>query len=354
MKKATRLVLLAGAVVFAFSGCSAISSLFGTDTDGAPVHDLVSTLRDIEQPGVLEEPEVVDPESEPVQDGDYLCTTTRYRATAEYDELLVLDPTTDVIYPGAILKGESIETGEYIPVIADRAPMTISVSLENLSGDVSRTIAEPKLSTVRQAIREILNQGTTGATPAHMTFVKERVYSEEHLRLSLGAHYNYSSGVADVRTSFGFDNETTRTRILVKFLQKYYTIDMDPPASADELFGGAVAAEDFGAATPVYVSTVTFGRLVLFAIESGSEYEEVSAALDAAFSSGAHSGDLQLSVEHERLLRSSSIKGTIIGGSGSDAAGTINGLDARRGFSSREETTPKTRPAHRFPTNYGS
>jgi thiol-activated cytolysin len=71
---------------------------------------------------------------------------------------------------------------------------------------------------------------------------------------------------------------------------------------------------------------------VLFAIESSEEYEEVSAALDAAFSSGAHSGDLQVSVEQERLLRSSSIKGTIIGGSGSDAAGTINGLDAMETF----------------------
>ena len=85
----------------------------------------------------------------------------RYKAAPGYDELFLMDPITDVIYPGAIIKGEIIPTGEYIPIIADRKPVTISVSLQEIAGSPS-TVDEPKLSTVREALNNIL-RGSGGS-----------------------------------------------------------------------------------------------------------------------------------------------------------------------------------------------
>ena len=81
-----------------------------------------------------------------------------------------MDPKSDVIFPGAIVKGESITTGEYIPIITDRSPINISVSLQNISGNPSRTVENPSLSSVRTAINEIMWSDVTGATPANILF----------------------------------------------------------------------------------------------------------------------------------------------------------------------------------------
>ena len=48
-----------------------------------------------------------------------------YEAAAGYDEQIVLNPQTDVIYPGALVKGESILDGTYTLIPAKRSPITI-------------------------------------------------------------------------------------------------------------------------------------------------------------------------------------------------------------------------------------
>ncbi len=50
------------------------------------------------------------------QDQEYDYTISYYSAAAGYDEQIVLNPQTDVIYPGALIKGESILDGSYLPI----------------------------------------------------------------------------------------------------------------------------------------------------------------------------------------------------------------------------------------------
>ena len=79
----------------------------------------------------------------------------------------------DVIYPGAMLKGESIPTGEYIGINGGRAPITLSVSLENLNGKPSTIINNPRIDTVREGVKDMLQQGVTGSTAAKINFTTE-------------------------------------------------------------------------------------------------------------------------------------------------------------------------------------
>ena len=71
---------------------------------------------------------------------------------------------TDVLWPGAIIDAATIPTGDYVPIVAPRKPLTISVSLINIAGAKSRTVQDPKLSTMRESIASILAQEVTGAT----------------------------------------------------------------------------------------------------------------------------------------------------------------------------------------------
>jgi len=234
-------------------------------------------------------------------------------------EMLALDPTSDVIYPGAMLKGETIPTGEYVPIVTDRSKITLSVSLTNISGSPVVIIDNPKLSSVREGIKRILDQEVTGATPARINFEITQVYSQEQLNLALGA--NYRSAATKVSSSFNFEQSTFSNKFVLKYLQVYYTIDMDLPAEPSDLFKRLPDINSLGSTAPVFVSTVTYGRMILYTIESNYSKTEIDAAFSASFASGGGTID----AEYQKIISESSIKALVIGGSGEDAAQVVNG-----------------------------
>lgn len=316
MKKISALII---SVFLLLSACNK------NEIDSEEFNELVRALEYLDQPDEIPVPVEIEVIDSAETSGDYVCSVKRYKAAPGYDELFLMDPTTDVIYPGAIIKGESIPTGEYIPVVADRKPMTISVSLQNIAGSPSRTIEEPKLSTVREALNDILSADVTGATPAKVSFEIEEVYSEQ--QLSIAVQGNYQNSFVDVAGSFDFTRQDIRSRLVVKFLQIYYTVDMDLPQNPDDLFDELPSMESLGSTSPLYVSTVTYGRMVLFTVESTYSSTEINAALNAAFNSGVQSGSISVDAHYQKIIDNSTMKAFILGGSGSSAVQSVNGIE---------------------------
>ena len=48
-----------------------------------------------------------------------------------------MDPTSDVIYPGSILDGNSVAEGSYRQIVLERGPLTISTDFPNIVGMLS-------------------------------------------------------------------------------------------------------------------------------------------------------------------------------------------------------------------------
>ncbi|NJN26456.1 MAG: hypothetical protein HC819_11005 [Cyclobacteriaceae bacterium] len=281
----------------------------------------VDGMTQFEQPQELSEPQKLS-EEPPAQDQNNTtleCYTANYKAAPGFDEMLALDPTSDVIYPGALVIGESIPTGEYLPLVAERDSITLSISLENLSGSPVVKIGDPKLSTVREGVKKILDQEVTGGTPAKINYSISQVHTKEQLNLALGA--NYRSAATKVSASFDFESTSYTNKFVMKFLQVYYTIDMDLPRNPSDLFTKLPDPALLGATSPVYVSTVTYGRMILYTMETNYTKTEV----DAAFSASFGSSDGSINAEYEKVFRESSIKALVIGGSGAEAAKTIKG-----------------------------
>jgi len=327
---------LVTAMAILAAGAFAYATYFGVAPSYPEIDKKLVALPKLKQEKPSPETKVGNPTEETTSDS--IVQTQKYKVAAEYNELLVMDPSTDVIYPGALIKGETIGTGEYTPIVVDRQPITISASLENIEGNISRKIENPKLSTVREAVKEILNQKVTGATPARVTFKVHEVHSSEQLKLAIGANYSYSGGFsADIKGSFNFNTSENKSRYLVKFMQAYYSLDMDSPKNPTEVFANPKELNFtmLGSVSPMYVSSVTYGRMAMFSVESSASKMELKAALDAAFEAGAHSGGVQIDSSYETTLSESTITGTIIGGSGQDAANTVSGLSGMMAYISK-------------------
>jgi len=95
---------------------------------------------------------------------------------------------------------------------------------------------------------------------------------------------------------------------------------------------------------PTYVSSVTYGRIVYFAVTSNFSSEELRAALEFGFAAGAVDVDGSVSLTHSEVLSESQITAFILGGDGTVAVQAIQGADGIAQFLSSGGTYSPTSP----------
>ncbi|MBA3456514.1 MAG: thiol-activated cytolysin family protein [Deltaproteobacteria bacterium] len=271
-------------------------------------------------------------QSAEASEGDYSCTTQNLKETRQYDRIVAYAANSDSMYPGSIVSADSVLTGLFTQIVMPRASATISVSLENLAGGKTAQIAEPSLSAYRDALSSILDTEITGSTPANLYSEIEEVHTKEQLDMALGVQASWGLGLASLKTSFDFSKTETRSRYVVKYTQAYYTVDLDAPASPSALFAPTTTLAEVQekmdeTRPPVYVSSVTYGRMVLFTFESEYSATEMGAALEFAYSGGVDvKGDV--SVTYKDMISKSKITAFILGGDAGTAVRTIDSYES--------------------------
>jgi len=264
------------------------------------------------------------------QEGESYCTYTTFAETGHFDDFIAFQPNSATLWPGVIVRGKDAEQGLLAPIGVELAPVRFSVSLENIEGSPVGDMAEPSLSSFREERNRILSSDITGATPAALDFQVTEVNSESQLSLALGASVSWPGG-GDIAASFDFSSTERRTKLLVNFTQAYYTIDVDTHAQPSAFFAPSVSIEDVepwadAVSPPLYVQSITYGRRVIFSIETNEEASAVEAALLATYST-AVKVSVDVSAEQRRILEESSIRAFVVGGSGTDATGAIHGFE---------------------------
>ena len=230
----------------------------------------------------------------------YKITTTKYKAAATYDTNVLLNPSTDVIYPGSVLLGESIDDGSYTEIVSGtKRPVTISFDLSGVkdssgnAGVVSGSIV-PSLSSYRGLKNKILAQSVPKQTSTY-SMEKTEIHSEEEMNLKVNAGASFSGGIyeASIKAGFSYDKSNTTNKLMIKFMQTFYTVDVDQGS-------GTFLYDDFDVSAfhgyrPVYVSSIAYGRLAYLTIESTQSITDIEANLDAAFKAGGTSADVSVS-----------------------------------------------------------
>ena len=272
------------------------------------------------------------------QEGEYFCSYRRFSETTLLDDFIALQPNSATLWPGSVVHGQDAHNGLLTPLGLSQAPVTFSVSLENLGGSPVGRMDAPSLSSFREERNRILSADVAGATPAALRFEMVEVHSASQLALALRAGASWP-GLADIEAGFDFNSQQSLTRILVDFVQAYYTIDVDAPQRPSAFFDPGVTAEEVAARVgagdpPVYVQSVTFGRRAVFSVETSEAASEMQAALEAAYT-GIASGfgaSVEMSAEHRRRIEESRIRAVVFGGSGAEAATLIDGVEALTDF----------------------
>lgn len=251
------------------------------------------------------------------------CTQQDFHAEAGYSELAAMDPTTSVIYTGCLVDGDTWSSGAYRTLIGNRKAVYISTSAPT-DGSPKELVEHPEqISSYREAYNKLIARTTIGA-PADVKFDVQEIYSKEQANMLAGAHFD-GWGVK-VSASYNEGSSTTKSRVLVRFVQKYYSIDMDDPAQPCEMFDTLPDLSDFGK-SPLYISSVVYGRIAYFMAESTEKVDSLKWAINASYNGTIAGGGANVESNALNILKNSSIKGFIVGGDGDAAVKTINGFE---------------------------
>ena len=287
----------------------------------------------IEDAGAFEQEDDSYSESEPEEfeetsGGDlYFCTRKTVNITESYSDYPQFDPNTQVIFPGNLLQGNTLNNATPSSIPVERGPGTVVITLVNGASSASRDLDAVRLGNVYDAMNEIIADNP-GDLPARTTYSMERITSRQQLGVALRAEY--SSLTTDVRGSFSYNEDVSYNRYLVRLTQSYYTIAFEAPTDPSDFFGEGVTADQLSnyvqpGNPAAYVSSVTYGRIFYLLIQSTDSHQEMRASIDASFDGAVASGSIGGDAKYVKELSSVQISGYAIGGDANQAAGALTG-----------------------------
>ncbi|MEO9873031.1 thiol-activated cytolysin family protein [Ekhidna sp.] len=316
--------------------------------------DLTAILSDAgkTEPLGADKDEIVETSNE-IENG-FRYTYEKHDVTDNIESIVYLGLNDDIIWPGSIVKGERAHDFIYEPILLDRAPLTLSISLESSStGEgITQEVQSPKLSTVRQGISDLIKKAVTSETkvPAKVDFKYERMYSQSQMDVFVGADVSYGAG--SLNTKFDWKSSSEKTRVVAKYTQIYYSIDIDAPATPNDLFAPDISEEEAikaipSGSAPLYVSSVSYGMMALMFIESDYTEETIDQALDVAYGKGDLEAEIEVGLTSKNVLERSSISIVVYGGSTAGLndlekglSGFLNVINGSKQFSSDSPGVP--------------
>lgn len=250
------------------------------------------------------------------------CNFVQVTKTSVFDEQILLDPLSDLMYLGSVIDANSLTNGTYQPVTPiTTSDINISLNLLGVQGAVAATI-QPQLSTYRQTLNNLLNQTIVGEQPGDMTFTVNQIYSEDQLKQAIGGGFSLGK-LVDIKANYDFNSTDSKTRTVAKFVQKYFTADMDIPQSGSFV----TSIPNSTTYSPVYVSSLTYGRMGLFFFESSASSSQVNAAINTTINFVFGKSTIQASTDQKAIFNTSTIKVYTTGGSGTESVQSITGYE---------------------------
>ncbi|RNA61502.1 hemolysin [Chryseobacterium nematophagum] len=240
--------------------------------------------------------------------------------TLNSDQMVVTSPNKTFI--GGVYNSTTLDNLTYTPISYPTKPITISYSFP--SDFIVDTIEKPSLSSMRSSMLNAMKSANfSGQQSLAFDYnIKQFSYYSE-LKIAFGANVNIGS-IFSIDVSGSNNKVKKNTGIFAKFTQKNFTIDMDIPDNGN-IFKNESDLNLAASKNPVYINSITYGRLGIISLESDYSYNETAFALKAALNAKMVNGSISIDVQSKKILEESDLKVYILGGVGSNAVEVVQG-----------------------------
>lgn len=244
--------------------------------------------------------------------GVIISRSTMYRAGQTFNEYLLFNPMSNLIYPGNVLVGNSIANGRYVPVMKQKVGEITWSSVDLIPIDPYQhfveTVLNPSFSDYNSTLASWRSspQLPSGAIT---TYEITEVNSLKEFSAKLGLGFESENIKAGI--TFEGKKGDLKTHILVKYVQKLFSVSMDIPRR-QILLDADVNSLD--GVLPVYISDIFYGRMGYAMISTDHDYFELLAALQIM----VPSFKFELESKYKEILDKSITQYVIIGGKSND------------------------------------
>lgn len=233
------------------------------------------------------------------------------------DEMFVTPNNQTYIYPGCLLRGESIGSDDFVPVLGFK-PLPIRVNVTFSSSNGFGTIDTASLSRSRVFLRKaLLAPDFSGKQLLDFQYNASVTSYYSQSKLSFGYNVNEKRLFSSVNSSYNSNNSkiASSTSIMATFVVKNFSFDMSTPNQGELLDPSTISNGSLNNTSPVYVSSVTYGRFGYFLMETNSSSSAAYSAFQKTIKKLFHKSDETLTVEEKTIFNSCRITLYLLGSS---------------------------------------
>lgn len=226
------------------------------------------------------------------------------------------------IYPGAILEANSISDQKYTPVfVSNRNPITVSMTLTHKKPKpTSMEISSPSYSKLSDYVKEMAIGGSFEQNEKFM-YQNRRFTFYDEIKSVFGTNVNTRKLFSSKKESSSEEREKIlkSTGMYVKFYQASFTVNMDAAPLSNQPIKGKTNLE------PVYVNSVTYGRLGILVFESDETYEFAETCIKKEFDRIFYNKTTTITEKERLFFENTEFKVLIIGADSDYTVQTIKG-----------------------------
>ncbi|CAA7194245.1 thiol-activated cytolysin family protein [Chryseobacterium potabilaquae] len=297
------------------------------------------------------------------------CEDITEKQEKTFDNFTRLGAGAELMWPGNIIQGKTIKTGQMATIpIGDegRNPIEVKVDAFSSSSTIpsSKTIENPTPGKVQNALGQIINGYYDSGTnfPANYSIDVQRAFSSKQLQMALNIGYTGTMGL-DGGTSFGINFNKNKSYYAVTLKQKFFQVSVNSKIGLKGNDGWIKSSYPQSQIDPyiksdnppVYISTVTYGRLYTLVYESNESAAKLEQALNFAYKNPIASITASQKSEFAATLQNARVYVKQLGGNataGLEASmSTLAGnFDSVRNFVIAGSEASKTNPG--YPIEY--
>ena len=249
--------------------------------------------------------------------GNWVKTTRHYKIKQTFDENFLFDPTSDVVYPGCVLKGGTIANGTYAMITSHKTgDVTFSISLSPANPREADETSATVPNIRKSEYQEVWNKWATmdwKESPVTTIQSVEKINSQEELVTKLGVAV--TAPVANGSINLGFNFNKKKNHILARLIQKHFTVSTDAPKKGT-IFE-SIDKDALDGYQPVYISSINYGRIIYLSIETDEKERNINEAIEFALNK-IKGVDVNVSadqaVNYRKMLAKSDVHITVLGG----------------------------------------
>lgn len=273
----------------------------------------------------------------PVKGEVYSCVTKDYNLQANFDEVAILRPTDGIIWPGALVyANQGMLDGLPNPMTFSRSPVTLRIDLPGMGEKGEIVVKNPSNSNIQTAKDNALEWWNANAyedgyvNASNSSYQSTTSYSSKQMSLDVGLNLEWATGSVASQLDYA-SSETKRVATMV-YKQVFYAITMDTPENPSSVFGSDVTTEQLKAGldssgAPAYVSSVSYGRIIMFRMESTDSRQSIELDAVLEYAAGA-SGTSTVNSTYDEILKNSKISVVTIGGNAEVSSEAVNATSA--------------------------